>query len=381
MAKRTNASADTDLNTGTTGAAAPGGVPQLDEKSRQLLAALAELGEATAAGLAEQVGIGYSTTTPKLRKLHDYGLAVSAKAGNGQTVWRLTDAGTAHAAAARAEDGATDGEAAIDTSAEDGTADPEAADGLTVGDVTVDPETTEFAAAEDATTEDEGVGDGPAKDADESAAAATDTVAAENSGADYTGSADTATKTTITDGDGDPEVEDGDGAADEAPADPGAVHDTDGGDTEPLPVGATSTDEPSEADTPADSASASADVATDHGGAAPEGANGTPAVRRAPGSLDKAILAILRARPADVFKVGELCKLINNVEAGTGVSKASPGAVVLAAQRLVARRQAILAVEKPASFQYLPGTADQPASAAQPDAANAETGADVATAG
>jgi hypothetical protein len=72
-----------------------------------------------------------------------------------------------------------------------------------------------------------------------------------------------------------------------------------------------------------------------------------------------------------VFKVGELSKLINRAEEGAGVSKASPGAVVLAAQRLVARQQAILAVEKPVSFQFLPGTADQ-AAPAQHDAAQTE---------
>jgi hypothetical protein len=102
-------------------------------------------------------------------------------------------------------------------------------------------------------------------------------------------------------------------------------------------------------------------------------AGGTRPIRRAPGDLDRAILRILQAQPDNVFKVGELCKLINKAEEGTGMPKASPGAVVLAAQRLVKRQQAILAVEKPASFQFLPGATAEPATDPQPKPAETVT--------
>ena len=47
-------------------------------------------------------------------------------------------------------------------------------------------------------------------------------------------------------------------------------------------------------------------------------------------------------------------KLIDKANKGQDVSKASPGAVVLACQRLVTKGKAILAVEKPATFQLVP---------------------------
>src|SRR5205814_2360232 len=80
------------------------------------------------------------------------------------------------------------------------------------------------------------------------------------------------------------------------------------------------------------------DTATEPAPAADAG--GTRPIRRAPGDLDRAILRILHSQPDNVFKVGELCKLINKAEEGAGVPKASPGAVVLAAQRLVKRQPA-----------------------------------------
>jgi hypothetical protein len=127
-------------------------------------------------------------------------------------------------------------------------------------------------------------------------------------------------------------------------------------------------------DTTSGADDAAASAATPTGGDTAAGK-----VRRPSGSLDKAILAILQARPDMVFKVGELCRLINKAEEGTGTSPASPGAVVLAGQRLVARQLAMLAVEKPASFQLLPGTAEHTAAAAQPYIAGSQTGTGSAT--
>jgi hypothetical protein len=73
--------------------------------------------------------------------------------------------------------------------------------------------------------------------------------------------------------------------------------------------------------------------------------------RRASGTLDGAVLDILEAHPEQGFKVSQLCKLIDATNEGSDTAKASPGAVVLAAQRLARKGKAVLAVEKPATFQ------------------------------
>lgn len=65
----------------------------------QVLAALAELGQATAAEVAEHAGLGYSTTTPKLRAWEGSGQAERVRTDDGRTLWRLTDAGRAATAA------------------------------------------------------------------------------------------------------------------------------------------------------------------------------------------------------------------------------------------------------------------------------------------
>jgi len=75
--------------------------------------------------------------------------------------------------------------------------------------------------------------------------------------------------------------------------------------------------------------------------------------RRASGTLDGAVLDILEAHPEQTFKVSQLCKLIDAANEGSDTAKASAGAVVLACQRLVGKGKAVLAVEKPATFQLV----------------------------
>ncbi|MEV6931384.1 hypothetical protein AB0M46_43770, partial [Dactylosporangium sp. NPDC051485] len=82
---------------------------------------------------------------------------------------------------------------------------------------------------------------------------------------------------------------------------------------------------------------------------------GQPARRRASGELDRSILAILRAQPDRAFKVSELCRLIDKADEGTGLPKASPGAVVLSGQRLE-RQGLAAAAEHPVSFQLAADT-------------------------
>jgi DNA-binding transcriptional ArsR family regulator len=64
-----------------------------DTSARAVLAAIADLGEATAASIAESCGVAYSTTNMKLRLLEGAGLAEASRGGDTKVRWRLTDTG------------------------------------------------------------------------------------------------------------------------------------------------------------------------------------------------------------------------------------------------------------------------------------------------
>ncbi|MEU2610691.1 MarR family transcriptional regulator [Micromonospora sp. NPDC007271] len=61
----------------------------------KVLAALAELGEATAAAVADKAELGYSTATAKLRAWEQTGQTERIHTESKRAVWRLTDAGRA----------------------------------------------------------------------------------------------------------------------------------------------------------------------------------------------------------------------------------------------------------------------------------------------
>ncbi|WKU03430.1 MarR family transcriptional regulator [Micromonospora sp. HUAS LYJ1] len=61
----------------------------------KVLAALAELGEDTAAAVADKAGLGYSTATAKLRAWEKTGQTERLHTDSKRAVWRLTDAGHA----------------------------------------------------------------------------------------------------------------------------------------------------------------------------------------------------------------------------------------------------------------------------------------------
>jgi hypothetical protein len=71
-------------------------------------AAIAALGEDTAANIAARAGMAYSTVTPKLRALEDAGRAERVKR-DGRTLWQLTADATTQDHTARAD---TSGDAA-----------------------------------------------------------------------------------------------------------------------------------------------------------------------------------------------------------------------------------------------------------------------------
>ncbi|MET8837558.1 MarR family transcriptional regulator [Micromonospora sp. NPDC004540] len=241
----------------------------------QVLAALAELGQATAAEVAEHAGLGYSTTTPKLRAWEGSGQAERFRTGDGPTLWRLTDAGRAATA----------------------TPQPAAADAPAPS---TDPEVAQLDAAEAQLQP---------GDAEPSTAA------------DTTGPPDSSPASQQ-----EPEPE----APDAGESTAGNV-----------------------ADKPTDPACQTPAGSHDSGDG-PRGEDRSAAARRRGGSLRGAVLDILEAHPDRAYRTGDLCKLIDAANAGTGAAKASAGAVANAAIKLVAAGKAMQTVERPATFQLAP---------------------------
>ncbi|MFF4893390.1 MarR family transcriptional regulator [Micromonospora chersina] len=248
----------------------------------KVLAALAELGRATAAEVAEHTGLGYSTTTPKLRAWEGSGQAERFRTGDGRTVWRLTDAGRAATATTRQP-------AAVDAPA-------------------------------------------PASEP-----ASTDLEAAQIEAAEA-------------------QLQPGDFAPSIAAGTTGPPDSSPASQQEPEP-------EAPEAGNP--TAGNGADKATDppcqtradsHDSSDGPRGEDRSAARRRGGSLRGAVLDILEAHPDRAYRTGELCKLIDAANAGTGAAKASAGAVANAAIKLVASGKAVQTVERPATFQLAPAS-------------------------
>ncbi len=277
-----------------------------------LVAAIGRLGQATPAQIAADADVAYSTTNKKLRDLAAAGRAEKFTAEDNRTLWRLT------------------GPAGQDLEASD----PAAAAPFGTDPVPAVPDEPDPAATD---TDDQGTDSGDtvavqasdggqplqSRSPEEPTPPTVDPAAAEpTERVDPTGGGDEHADTAQDDGHqtadaGQPPTQASSGSADDG--DPGA-------------------------DTPA-------------APAAPEPA-GPAKARRASGTLDGAVLDILEPHPQRGFKVSELCKLIDQANEGSDAAKASPGAVVLAAQRLVCKGKAVLVVEKPATFQWLAPAGD-----------------------
>jgi len=262
------------------------GGPEPAHSAIRVLAAIADLTEATAAAIAEHAGLGYSTVTPKLRAWETSGHAEKYRhAGTNQTLWRLTAAGRAATAAT----------------------------GKTAQPIADSPEIPPATPTEIGTTE------SPVDDVrhdGDTAEGSTEHVTEPAAGQPRTGTpAQTTTET--------------------AAAPPTT-------DTNPLP-----------ADPIGDG-----DGAGDEGSSAPEEGKGQPAFvakrKRPAGALEASVLAILRARPGDTFKVNDLRKLVDAADQGTGYPAASAGAIANALTKLAGKGQVDTVQEKPATFQATP---------------------------
>ncbi|KKK06922.1 hypothetical protein [Micromonospora sp. HK10] len=302
----------------------------------KVLAALHRLGEATAATIATEAGLGYSTTTPKLRTLQTAGLAEATRSDTGGSLWRLTDTGRAHT-----EQG-DHGQPAPEPATRD----------------TDTPSTTAQHGPRGDDTQDTGEAAGQDHDQRPAAEIPADGQpdAAQNSASPAHGNADAAPDEAADAEDTETGLGDYSARSTAEPEVPVTTDDTDPA-TGPTPA-------LNEADLgPATPGGPPAGSATDGttGGPATEAPAAPPATeaageaaqaptRRASGSLRGAVLDILEANPGQHYKVSELCKLVDRANEGTGAKKASAGAVHNAAVKLVGTGRVVLAAEKPVTF-------------------------------
>ncbi|SCF42606.1 hypothetical protein GA0070216_11596 [Micromonospora matsumotoense] len=269
----------------------------------RVAAALAALGQDTAAAIAEQAGVGYSTATKRLRLLEEAGQAETFRADDGRTLWRQPTNLSGRGDSGGLPASTTDTE-------HPGPANP---DGL--------PAPLEQGAD---TAVGAGPGDEPTGQPSPTPHAGTDqpspsaTPAQANTGH---------SEQTATDTDGTPA-----GAEDE-----GSAETADGAEPRHTPDPAGS-DDSGVANGPAEAAAGSA--------------GGKP--RRSKGSLRGAIRDVLEAHPGQPLRTSQLCKAIDEANAGSGAAKASAGAVVNAVHKLVADGLAVQVIERPAAFQLAP---------------------------
>ncbi|MBM0255850.1 MarR family winged helix-turn-helix transcriptional regulator [Micromonospora sp. 4G55] len=264
----------------------------------KVLAALGELGEATATAVAEHAGLGYSTATAKLRAWEQTGQAERFRTDDNRTMWRLTDTGRTTTATTHSTPPSREAPA----------------DATPRGAAAAAPHTAALTDPLDTAATPERDGEHPAPTdghaADEPPASASDAPAPSG----------TATSS---------------GRDDEQP--PSGESDHDGQQPDPVPD--------DDAERGAESDADPEDEAASMGHS-----------RRAKGSLRGTVLDILEAHPDRAYKTSELCKLVDAANAGTGAAKASAGAVANAATKLVASGQAVQTLERPATYQLAPAT-------------------------
>ncbi|MFI7543785.1 hypothetical protein [Actinoplanes sp. NPDC049599] len=280
---------------------APAG-PEPAHSAFRVLAGLADLGEATAAAIAQHAGLAYSTVTPKLRAWETSGHAQKYRhAATNQTLWRLTPAGRA-ATGVQSDDPAPPTDTDVPQTADDAhrpTASPPA-----------EPAPSDVPPTEPDTNP-------PHPDVRRDDEPALPEIAVAQPV---------------------PNPLDDAPAAGPQPADPHSAdpaHD-DGSDHAAAP----------------DNGDESA--ASDGSGAA---ATPQPAKRKRPaGALEASVLAILRDRRDETFTVNDLRKLVDKADEGTGYPAASAGALANALTKLTGKGQADTVQDRPATFQAAPTT-------------------------
>jgi hypothetical protein len=268
-----------------------------------VLTAIADLGEATAAAIAQHAGLGYSTVAPKLRAWENSGHAEKYRHDQtNQTLWRLASAGRVATA----------------TPAEH--AGPSAAE----------PENTAPRGDTDQPHTD------PASGSPAEPAAVSPPVEPKPS------------DVPSTEPQPDPPYAGEEGQHFEGPQ-------TEVVAVEPVPVAAAVA--PDAEPDPDGAAAGIDDAKTDGTAARPAPNSAAPAKRKRPASaLETSVLTILQSRPDEHFRVNDLRKLVDTADEGSGYPAASAGAIFNALTKLTGKGEALLAEERPATFQAAPVT-------------------------
>ncbi|QDY11180.1 hypothetical protein FJK98_31905 [Micromonospora sp. HM134] len=270
----------------------------------RVAAALAALGQDTAAAIAQRAGVGYSTATKRLRLLEDTGQAETFRADDGRTLWRQPTTRSE-----RHDDGGPSASTTVPAHPEPDNPEPsvpqeQAATTAVGAEPGHEPTESPPAGAPSPTPHDE-ADQPPSQDAP----ARSDT-----------GDSEHALTATHDDGQ------------------PAGVNEATAG-----------TADAASGQVPEPEASDDSDVANRTGEAASASAGGKP--RRSKGSLRGAIRDVLEAHPGQPLRTSQLCKAIDEANAGSGAARASAGAVVNAVHKLVADGLAVQVVERPAAFQ------------------------------
>ncbi|MGC4755613.1 MarR family transcriptional regulator [Micromonospora trifolii] len=289
----------------------------------KVAAALAALGQDTAAAIAQRAGVGYSTATKRLRTLAEAGQAEPLRADDGPTLWRHLPNTTTN----------TDSD------------DPPA----TTSDARCDPPSA-------VTDDDADEAHGPDEAPGPAEAANTASVARPDEESTSLQSDDERLRAPDSDA-GRPALQDPLAKPDHVPDAPTKTP-AEAGEASPADV-----ENPPAADASGQADSApSLDPAGSDDTVAPSSPSEAPSAsgggkpRRSKGSLRGAILDVLEAHPGQTFKTSELCKAIDQANEGTDSAKASAGAVVNAVHKLVTDGVAVQVAEKPATFQLAPTT-------------------------
>ncbi|WP_328372772.1 MarR family transcriptional regulator [Micromonospora zamorensis] len=287
------------------------GVPSALDK---VAAALAALGQDTAAAIAQRAGVGYSTATKRLRTLAEAGQAESLRADDGRTLWRhlpntapSRDSDDPQATTSDPSPAVTDDDADEAHGPDEAPGSPDEAKTAPVA----RPDDKSTSLRPDAERR-------PAPDSDVGRPALQDPPTQPDNVPD-------APATTQAE------------AGEAAPADA----------ENPAAADASGQAEPGPSLAPASSDDT---VASSSPSEAPS-ASGSEKPRRSKGSLRGAILDVLEAHPGQPFKTSQLCRAIDQANEGTDSAKASAGAVVNAVHKLVTDGVAVQVAEKPATFQ------------------------------
>ncbi|WJK33141.1 hypothetical protein [Solwaraspora sp. WMMA2065] len=284
----------------------------------KITAALADLGQNTAAVIAHHAGVGYSTATKRLRQLEEAGHAEPFRADDGRTLWRQTTNTTTNG----------DDTPATGTTPHPPPPHPETPDDQRESLPEPPPTQTGTGAAAEP---DETTGDAPGESPRPAPAHDTDRPTTQQTlRPTDPNSPDTPAAAEATDPGGDGTVETGDDAPGTDPA---------GGDTRP-----------GHTPDPPDTRTA---PATDSRSTTPHPSPTAPA-RRPKGTLRAAVRDVLEAHPDTRFKTSDLCKALDTANEDGGGARVSAGAVVNAVHKLVTAGVAVQVADRPATFQLAP---------------------------